>query len=91
MLPGPPGELRPMLEHRVRPILAQPSRTAIIASHNVHFFGIGESEMEYRLRDYMERLTNPTLAPYAKQGECLVRVTAKAPTRRGGGGDDDAR
>ena len=37
--------------------------------------------MEYRLRDYMERLTNPTLAPYAKQGECLVRVTAKAPTR----------
>ena len=80
MLPGPPSELRPMLEHRVRPILAALS-DGVIVSHNVHFFGIGESEMEYRLRDYMERLTNPTLAPYAKQGECLVRVTAKAPTR----------
>ena len=80
MLPGPPRECRPMLEHRVRPILAGLS-DGVIASHNIHFFGIGESEMEYRLRDYMEELTNPTLAPYAKSGECLVRVTASAPTR----------
>lgn len=79
MLPGPPGELRPMLEHRVRPILADLS-DGVIVSHNIHFFGIGESEMEYRLRSYMQELTNPTLAPYAKPGECLVRVTAKAPT-----------
>ena len=80
MLPGPPRECRPMLEYRVRPILAGLS-DSVIASHNIHFFGIGESEMGYRLRDYMEELTNPTLAPYAKQGECLVRVTASAPTR----------
>ncbi len=80
MLPGPPRELRPLLEHRVRPILAELSN-AVIASHNVHFFGIGESEMEYRLRDYMQELNNPTLAPYAKTGECLVRVTAKAGTQ----------
>jgi len=80
MLPGPPRECRPMLEYRVRPILASLS-DGVIASHNIHFIGIGESEMEYRLRDYMEELTNPTLAPYAKQGECLVRVTASAPTR----------
>lgn len=79
MLPGPPGECRPMLQYRVRPILAALS-DSVIASHNIHFFGIGESEMEYRLRDYMNELTNPTLAPYAKQGECLVRVTASAPT-----------
>lgn len=79
MLPGPPRECRPMLEYRVRPILASLS-DGVIASHNIHFFGIGESEMEYRLRSYMEELTNPTLAPYAKQGECLVRVTASAPT-----------
>ena len=80
MLPGPPRECRPMLEYRVRPILAGLS-DSVIASHNIHFFGIGESEMEYKLRSYMEELTNPTLAPYAKQGECLVRVTASAPTR----------
>ena len=80
MLPGPPREIRPMLEHRVRPILASLS-DGVIASHTIHFFGIGESEMEYRLRDYMNSLTNPTLAPYAKNAECLVRVTASAPTR----------
>ena len=79
MLPGPPKEIRPMLEYRVRPILARLS-DGVIASHTIHFFGIGESEMEYQLRDYMNSLTNPTLAPYAKQAECLVRVTAGAPT-----------
>ena len=36
--------------------------------------------MEYQLRDLMNEMQNPTLAPYAKEGECLVRVTAKAPT-----------
>ena len=78
MLPGPPREIRPMLEHRVRPILASLS-DGVIASHTIHFFGIGESEMEYKLRGYMNSLTNPTLAPYAKNAECLVRVTASAP------------
>ena len=80
MLPGPPREIRPMLEHRVRPILASLS-DGVIASHTIHFFGIGESEMEAQLRDYMNSLTNPTLAPYAKEAECLVRVTARASDR----------
>lgn len=79
MLPGPPRECCSMLEYRVRPLLAQYSDSHIV-SHNIHFFGIGESEMEYKLRDYMSQLNNPTLAPYAKEGECLVRVTAKAAT-----------
>lgn len=79
MLPGPPRECREMLEHRVRPLLAARA-DGVIVSHNIKFFGIGESQMEYRLRDEMNALTNPTLAPYAKEGECLVRVTAKAAT-----------
>ena len=29
----------------------------------------------------MNEMTNPTLAPYAKEGECLVRITAKARTK----------
>lgn len=43
--------------------------------------GIGEGTMEYQLRDLMNEMRNPTLAPYAKEGECLVRITAKAPQR----------
>ena len=34
--------------------------------------------MEAQLRDQMNAMTNPTLAPYAKEGECELRVTAKA-------------
>jgi nicotinamide-nucleotide amidase len=79
MLPGPPRECRAMLEYRVRPLLASRAE-GVIVSHNIKFWGIGESEMEYKLRDYMNELENPTLAPYAKEGECLARVTAKAAT-----------
>ena len=34
--------------------------------------------MEAQLRDEMNAMTNPTLAPYAKEGECELRITAKA-------------
>ena len=77
MLPGPPLECGPMIEHRVRPLLAARS-DSLIHSHSVRIFGIGEGTMEYRLRDLMNSMTNPTLAPYAKEGESLVRITAKA-------------
>ena len=80
MLPGPPLECGPMLEHRVRPLLEARS-DSLILSHNVRIFGIGEGTMEYQLRDLMNEMTNPTLAPYAKEGECLVRITAKAGTK----------
>ena len=79
MLPGPPLECGPMVEHRVRPLLAKRS-DSLILSHSVRIFGIGEGTMEFRLRDLMNSMTNPTLAPYAKEGETLVRITAKAKT-----------
>ena len=49
--------------------------------HTLKLFGIGESAMEAQLRDEMNAMSNPTLAPYAKEGECELRVTAKAPTQ----------
>ena len=41
-------------------------------------FGMGESRIEELLRDKMERMTNPTLATYAKPSEVRLRATAKA-------------
>lgn len=79
MLPGPPRECAPMFRYCAMPYLAKLSGGTIV-SHNVHIFGMGESEMETRLHDLMNESTNPTLAPYAKDNECLVRVTAKAET-----------
>ena len=79
MLPGPPYECRHMLEHYAVPYLKSLSEEVIV-SHDLRIFGIGESHVEQLLHEQMVRLTNPTLAPYAKLGECMVRVTAKAGT-----------
>ena len=49
-------------------------------SRTLRVFGLGESAVEALLRDRMNRLSNPTLAPYAKEGEVELRVTAKADT-----------
>ena len=79
MLPGPPSECRPMFQFRAVPYLQQFSE-GVIASHTLKLFGIGESAMEAQLREQMNAMANPTLAPYAKEGECELRVTAKAAT-----------
>lgn len=77
MLPGPPSECRPMFHYRAKPYLLSLSE-GVIASHTLKLFGIGESAMEEQLRTQMNEMSNPTLAPYAKEGECELRVTAKA-------------
>ncbi len=77
MLPGPPKECRAMLEGCALPYLKVLSDSEI-HSHNIHIFGMGESSVESRLRDIMTELENPTLAPYAKESEVLLRLTAKA-------------
>lgn len=77
MLPGPPRECLDMLVNCAVPYLKKLS-DAEIHSHNIHIFGMGESAVEARLRDMMNAMENPTLAPYAKDSEVLLRLTAKA-------------
>ena len=79
LLPGPPREMRPMFEGQVKPWLAQRS-DSVIFSRMVRTFGIGESAMASAVRGLLDGV-NPTVAPYAKDGEALLRVTAKAQTR----------
>lgn len=79
MLPGPPRECEPMWQQCAMPYL-YPLAGGCIASRRVRVFGLGESAMEERLHDMMAEMTNPTIAPYAKTGECYARITAKADT-----------
>lgn len=79
MLPGPPRECNAMFKACAMPFLKGLS-DEVILSHNLRIVGRGESDVEYYLRDMMNELTNPTLAPYAKEGEVMLRVTAKAKT-----------
>ena len=79
MLPGPPSECGPMFRARAIPYLAD-CADGVIVNRSLRIFGMGESAVEAQLRDRMNALQNPTLAPYAKEGEVELRVTAKADT-----------
>lgn len=79
VLPGPPRELKPMFRNCAVPYLMQFS-DRIIVSHNIRTFGIGESSMAEKVNDLFDA-ENPTVAPYAKDGEALLRVTAMARTK----------
>ena len=77
MLPGPPSECRPMFRERAVPYL-QDWTDGVILSRTLRIFGMGESAVEDQLREHMNAMKNPTLAPYAKEGEVELRLTARA-------------
>jgi nicotinamide-nucleotide amidase len=76
MLPGPPSEMKPMFDETVLPYFAAKSEYRL-ESRFLRIFGIGESAMEDMLIDLIDVQTNPTIAPYAKDGEVTLRITAR--------------
>ena len=77
LLPGPPREMRNMFDFYVTEYLAERTGSRIV-SRNIHLIGIGESAAEELLRPLIDESINPSLAPYAKDGEVRFRVTASA-------------
>lgn len=76
LLPGPPRELEPMLENYVKPWLAQFSNQVIV-SWTIRVFGKGEGEVDDLLGELLNG-NNPTVAPYASNGEMFIKLTCKA-------------
>ena len=77
MLPGPPHECHKMFRTGAIPYLRTLS-DEIIVSHSLRIYGQGESQIEAMLHDRIVSMVNPSVAPYAKPDECMLRVTAKA-------------
>ena len=77
MIPGPPNECVPMFRTCAIPYLKRLSDEQIV-SHSVRIFGIGESTVDHMFADEMNSMSNPTMAPYAKECDCLLQITAKA-------------
>ena len=77
LLPGPPKEMQPMFSEHVKPYLKKQSNYVIV-SKVLKVVGIGESKVETLISDIIENQYNPTIAPYAKDGEVHLRITAKA-------------
>jgi nicotinamide-nucleotide amidase len=79
LLPGPPREMAPMFERYGRAWLREiagegPALHAVM----LKFAGIGESSLEELLADLISGQSDPTIAPYAKEGEVAVRLATKA-------------
>ncbi|OWA33826.1 competence/damage-inducible protein A [Saccharibacillus sp. O16] len=80
VLPGPPSELKPMFEQEAKPWLLHQVLTdeMPLYSRILKFAGIGESALEDKLLDLIDAQTDPTIAPYAKEGEVAIRLSTKA-------------
>ncbi|BBH20799.1 putative competence-damage inducible protein [Paenibacillus baekrokdamisoli] len=79
LLPGPPREMKPMFDGPakawLREILGEERK---LYSRLLKFAGIGESSLEQAIIDLIEQQSDPTIAPYAKEGEVALRISTKA-------------
>ena len=88
LLPGPPKEMQPMFEEYVQPYLAKRS-DRVFVSMNIKMLDfdhapisiVGEAQVANRLDALLDN-ANPTVATYAKDDGCLIRVTAQAADRK---------
>lgn len=81
LLPGPPNELVPMFERDIFPYLDALEPETIVSAM-VKICGRGESAVETEIKDMIDGQENPTIAPYAKDGEVHLRVTARAESKK---------
>lgn len=77
MLPGPPSEMRPMIDDTVIPYFEEKSPEKIFSKY-LRVFGVGESLLEEKIIDLIDNQSSVTIATYAKEGEVTVRITTKS-------------
>jgi nicotinamide-nucleotide amidase len=83
-LPGPPGEMRHMLERELVPWLESTcGRGEGLAAHSFFLSGLAESAFADRAGDWMERGANPRMGVTAHFGVLRVTLRARADTERG--------
>lgn len=75
--PGVPSEMKQMWQETAAPFLrSRGLGQAIIHSRTLRFWGIGEATLADKVAPLFD-LQNPTVAPYAGQGEVRLRISAK--------------
>lgn len=88
LLPGPPREMKPMFEQCVNRYLHNLVDRCLV-SVNIRLKTkdeapadrVGEAPVARKLDELLD-LENPTVATYAQEEGCLIRITAAAPTKQ---------
>jgi nicotinamide-nucleotide amidase len=71
--------MKPMFERYAAPWISRKmNHVHPLYSRMLKFAGIGESSLEHELLDLIKAQTDPTIAPYAKEGEVAIRLTTRA-------------
>lgn len=79
ILPGVPGEMKPMFEEGVIPYLRKNLKIEnVIVSRVLKVWGLSESAVDEKIFDLFVKLSNPTIALLASFSEIKIRITAKA-------------
>lgn len=74
-LPGPPTELKPMFNNYVKKYLGKFSNHKYY-SEFLKVDGVSEADINHKLSDLFNS-ESPTLAPYAKEDNLVLRITVK--------------
>ena len=77
--PGPPRELKWLFENGAGQYLEQFMEKKMFY-RVLRLIGIGESDLEMLLMPLIDGQTDPTIATYAKEGECSLRVASQRDT-----------
>lgn len=80
-LPGPPGEVAPMMEESIIPFIKQRFKTTkIIKTRILKITGLAESQVNELVKDILGGSPGLSLGIYAHPGQIDIKITATAPT-----------
>ncbi|MDO9574245.1 MAG: molybdopterin-binding protein, partial [Candidatus Contubernalis sp.] len=77
LLPGPPEELKPMVEQSVMPYLRLKVPGGIIKTRILRVMGLGEATLEERLSQLIDGEGNPRVVLMAQPTEVHIYITGK--------------
>jgi nicotinamide-nucleotide amidase len=80
LLPGPPRELRPMVEQQLVPRLLPVLPRQVIRVRTFRITGIGESDLDTLIAPVYSKYTNPTTTVLSSPGDLHVHLRARCET-----------
>jgi len=81
LLPGPPRELKPMVENELVPRLRPVLPPQHIRVRTFRITGIGESDLDTLIAPVYTKYTNPVTTVLSSPGDLLVHLRARAESR----------
>jgi nicotinamide-nucleotide amidase len=80
LLPGPPRELKPMVEQQLVPRLRPVLPAQVIRVRSYRITGIGESDLDTLIAPIYSRYTNPVTTVLSSPGDLFVNLRARCDT-----------